>query len=326
MQEKITVLVQGASEISEVPNLDSIAGQATIRFATDRDSLAAQLPGSDVLLGWNFRANDIEHCWDHASDLKWVHWSGAGVDAALFPALRDSNVTLTNSRGVFDRAMAEWALGVMIAHAKDFPRSQDFQRSHEWNYRESTQMMGQNVLVVGVGAIGRHIARVCKAFGLNVSGLGRTARSGDDDFQVIHARSDLDSVLADADYVISIPPLTPDTEDMFGAEQFAAMKPTTQFINLGRGQLVDEAALIAALDNGTIAAAALDVFREEPLPAENPIWDAKNLFVSPHISGDFIGHSDMLSRLFLDNFELYRNEQALKNIVDKQAGFVPSDS
>lgn len=326
MQDKLTVLIKGATGINDIPNLSSIADTANIRFASDRTELAQKLPGADIFFCWDFRADDLEHCWDQASDLKWVQWAGAGVDAALFPALCDSNVVMTNARGVFDRAMAEWSLGVMIAHAKDIPRSLGFQHQREWNYRVSTQMIGQTVLVVGVGSIGREVARVCKAFGLEVSGVGRTARSGDEDFKTIYEHTELNTALADADYVVSIPPLTSETENMFGAEQFAAMKRSAQFINLGRGQLVDEPALILALDSGTIASAALDVFCEEPLKPENPIWNAKNVFISPHMSGDFEGHLDIMAQIFLDNFERYRTGQPLSNIVDKQAGFVTSSS
>ncbi len=326
MAEPITVLVQGATCVDDVPNLHTIADRATFRFASDREGLAANLPGSDVLYGWDFRANDLEQCWDKATDLKWIQWTGAGVDAALFPALSSSDVILTNARGVFDRAMAEWALGVMIGHAKGFMPTQDYQRAREWNYRSSTLLADQSVLVVGVGSIGREAARVCKAFGLHVSGVGRTARSGDDAFDAIHARTDLVSVLPHADYVVLITPLTAETSGLFGAAQFAAMKPSAQFINMGRGQLVDETALIAALNDGDIASAALDVFCEEPLKPENPIWDAANVFISPHMSGDFDGHLDVLAQIFLDNFQRYCNGETLHSIVDKQAGFVPSGS
>jgi phosphoglycerate dehydrogenase-like enzyme len=326
VQDKITVLVQGATKMEDVPNLKQISDVADIRFAPDCESLAANLPGSEILLGWDFRADDIEQCWEHATDLKWIQWTGAGVDAALFPGLRASDVVLTNARGIFDRTMAEWALGVMIMHAKDIQRSLAYQQESEWNYRKSTQMLGQSVLVVGVGSIGRQIARVCKAFGLKVSGVGRTGRGGDDDFDVIHAQSDLNAVLPMADYVVLITPLTPDTENIFGSTQFAVMKSSAYFVNLGRGQLVDETALITALSDGSIAGAALDVFREEPLKPENPMWDAKNVFISPHISGDFHEHLDMLAQMFLDNFERYRKGQPLNSVVDKQAGFVPSGS
>jgi len=146
MKDKTILVVQGASGFSDVPGLSAVADGAEIRFATDRNSLNAVLPGADVLLGWDFRADDLEACWSAADTLKWIHWGGAGVDAALFPALAGSDITLTNSRGVFDRSMAEWTLGVMIAHAKRLPETLRFQQQKEWNYRQSTQMLGQKVL------------------------------------------------------------------------------------------------------------------------------------------------------------------------------------
>lgn len=324
MSDKIAIVIQGASCIDDVPNLASISEYADIRFATDHDSLARALPGAEVLFGWNFRADDLENCWDLATDLKWIHWGGAGVDAAMFTELAHSDVTLTNSRGIFDRAMAEWTLGMMIAHAKRIPESFGFQHAREWNYRLNTLMAGQKVLVVGVGSIGRAVARISRTFGLDVTGIGRTARDGDPDFGHIQARKDLPNALGSADYVVLITPLTPETEDMFDAEQFAAMKPEAQFINIGRGRLVDEDALLSALQNGEIGGAALDVFREEPLPSENPLWSAPNTVISPHNSGDFEGHQTTLAALFLMNFRCYRAGTRLTNLVDKSVGFVPS--
>lgn len=324
MSGKITVLVQGASTIGEVPGLDSIAGQSDIRYAPDRESLYAELPDADVLLGWDFRADDLEECWNRAEKLRWIHWGGAGVDAVLFPALRESDVVLTNSRGIFDRAMAEWTLGVLIGHAKRMPETMNDRRERQWTYRVSTKMAGQKVLIVGIGSIGREVGRLCRAFGLRVSGVGRSARQGDHVFDAVHARRDLVTVLPGADYVVLIAPLTPGTENIFDGAMFAAMKPSAFFVNIGRGALVDEKALIDALDTGGIAGAALDVFREEPLSPDNPVWTAKHTFISPHISGDYHGFQTDLARLFLDNFHLYRDGLDLRNVVDKTIGFVPS--
>lgn len=324
MTDHTVLVIQGAAETADVPGLDRISENVEIRFAPDKDALLSSLPGADVLFGWDFRADDIEACWKKADSLKWVHWSGAGVDAALFPGLVESDVTLTNSRGVFDRPMAEWALGVMIAHAKDLPNTLVFQQKREWSYRQSTQLLGQKVAIAGVGSIGRAVARICNAFGLKVVGVGRTARDGDPDFGHIHGQDDLNTVLGDADYVVLITPLTAATRNLFGQSRFAAMKPGAMFINMGRGQLVDEAALISALESGQVGCAALDVFCEEPLSAENPIWTAPNVIVSPHISGDFTEHLQCLAELFFDNFARYQAGNELLNVVDKSAGFVPS--
>ncbi len=326
MSEQTVLVVQGVSEISEVPGLESIADKAEIRFASDKEVLLSTLPGADVLLGWNFRADDLEVCWPAADTLKWIHWGGAGVDAALFPALTESDVTLTNSGGIFDRSMAEWTLGVMISHAKLFTQTYDFQKQREWNYRLSTLMLGQKVAIVGVGNIGREIYRMLRDFGLNVVGVGRTARDNDPDFGHVYGQDDLNDVIADADYVVLITPLTKETTGLFNAERFAAMKKGAMFINIGRGPLVDEAALLDALESGQLGHAALDVFCEEPLPADNPLWDAQNVFISPHISGDFTDHYDALADLFLENFALYQSGKELKNVVSKKQGFVPSVS
>lgn len=324
MNDTTILVIQGASVLTDVPGLESIADKAEIRFAPDKDALLSSLPGADVLFGWDFRADDIEACWNAADSLKWIHWSGAGVDAAMFPGLVGSDVTLTNSRGVFDRAMAEWTLGMMIAQAKRLPETLLFQQKREWNYRQSTQMLGQKVAIVGVGNIGRTIARMTKAFGLDVIGVGRSARDGDADFGPIHGQDELNSVLTDADYVVLITPLTADTQNLFNQSRFAAMKPGAMFINIGRGQLVDEAALIAALESGHVACAALDVFREEPLSEENPIWGAPNVIISPHISGDYTEHLQGIADLFYDNFARYQSGEEMLNVVDKSCGFVPS--
>lgn len=326
MENKITLVVQGAESISDVPGLDSIVDQAEIRLATDKDTLSTALEGADALFGWDFRADDLEACWGAASSLQWVHWSGAGVDAALFPGLAESGVTLTNSGGIFDRAMAEWALGMMIAHAKRLPETLRYQQDNEWNYRLSTQMLGQKLTIVGVGNIGRTLAKLASAFGLDVTGVGRTARDGDPDFGRVLGQDDLNDALADADYVVMIAPLTAETRNLFDTSRFAAMKQGAMFINIGRGPQVDEPALIAALESGQVGFAALDVYCEEPLSKDNPIWSAPNTIISPHMSGDFTNHLEVIASRFLENFARFRAGEELINVVDKKRGFVPSVS
>jgi len=161
-------------------------------------------------------------------------------------------------------------------------------------------MNGRSV-VVGVGSIGREIARLLKRMDFVVTGVGRSARGADPDFGDIHGVSDLNSCLSQADYVVLITPLTPETHGLFGAEQFSAMKSSARFIHLGRGELVDEDALLEALQGGQIAGAGLDVFCTEPLPPESPFWDLDNVIVSPHISGDYQGHQEAMAEIFLKN-------------------------
>ena len=323
MNERTTVVIQGVESAGAVPGIEAIEPDAELRCASDFDSLREALPGAEVVLGWNFRADDIARAFDRADRLRWIQWGGAGVDATLFPALVESDVTLTNVRGVFDQPMAEYTLGMILGFAKDFRGSYNRQRERKWSYRLNELIAGTRALVVGAGSIGRAIARTLRAAGIEVEGVGRTARDGDPDFGRVHDNGSLDRALGSADWVVLIAPLTEQTRGMFDASRFAAMKPTARFFNLGRGALVDEPAMIEALANGVIAGAGLDVFTEEPLPAESPLWEMENVFVSPHMSGDYQGHKKAMAEVFIENFRRFRAGKTLTNVVDKRLGFVP---
>lgn len=321
MSGRIQVLIHGASDPADVPGLAAVSDIARFRCARTLDELRVGLPAAQVLLGWDFRAQDLERAWVYAGSLRWVHWGGAGVDALLFPALVASGVSVTNARGVFDEPMAEYVLGLIIAMAKDFPGTLAAQRERRWHYRVSERVAGRRALVVGSGSIGRAIARVLRAAGLEVAGVGRRERSGDADFGHVHAIADLDGLLPDADYVVLITPLTESTRGLFDAVRFAAMKPSARFVNVGRGALVDEEALLAALEAGSIAGAALDVFQREPLPADSPLWSAPNLIVSPHMSGDAEDYRTRVAEQFIDNLRRFAAGRPLNNLVDKALGF-----
>ena len=320
---KPILVVQGATRIEEVPRLGELQDQAEIRFATSADELRAVLPGAEAMLGWNFRADSLREAWDSASDLRWIHWCGAGVDAAMFAELVQSDVELTNARGIFDQPMAEWVLGMILGFAKRFPQTLEFQAKSEWNHRLCETVAGKKALVVGVGSIGRAVGRLLQAAGLRVEGVGRSARGGGSDFNRIHAIDDLQAQLPHADYVILITPLTPATRNLFGAAEFAAMAPHARFLNIGRGALVVEADLLAALQDGQIAGAALDVFVEEPLPADSPFWRAPNCLVSPHMSGDYFEFEAAMADQFMTNWARYLAGEPFINVVDKVLGFVP---
>ena len=324
MSGRTTLVIQGAESAGEVPGIEAIEADASIRCASDLDALREALPGAEVLLGWKFAADDIAHAFDRADRLRWIQWAGAGVDATLFPALVESDVTLTNVRGVFDQAMAEYTLGMVLSFAKGFRRTDALQRERKWLHRLTEPVAGTRALVVGAGSIGRAIARTLRSAGIVVEGAGRTARDGDPDFGRVHGAEELDRALGSADWVVLIAPLTGQTRGMFDASRFAAMKSTARFFNLGRGALVDEPAMIEALGNGVIAGAGLDVFVEEPLPEDSPLWAMENVFVSPHMSGDFHGHKADMAKVFIENFRRFRAEEPLLNVVDKELGFVPA--
>lgn len=324
MSARPIIVIQGASGSHQVPGIEAIEAEMELRFADSAQSLTQALPGAHVLLGWDFSEANLREVWPCADQLRWIHWAGAGVDAVLFPELVESEVILTNSRGIFDRAMAEYVLGLVLCFAKGFQETERDQQQRLWRHRLGEVVLGQRVLVVGVGSIGREIARLLSAAGLHVEGLGRRARAGDDDFAVIHPREALKSALAAADYVVVVVPLTDETRGLIGEAELRAMKPTARLINVARGAILDEGALVHALESGHLAGAALDVTSVEPLPADSPLWTTPGVIVSPHMSGDFYGHYEALVSMFMQNLEHFIAGRALFNVVDKRAGFVPS--
>ena len=318
---KPILLVQGVKHIEEVPRLAELSDQAEIRCASSANDLRTMLPGAEVMLGWNFRAASLCDAWSAVDSLRWIHWAGAGVDAAMFDELIDSDIQFTNARGVFDQPMAEWVLGMIIAFAKGFPETLACQARAEWQHRLSEKVAGKRALVVGVGSIGRAVGRLLQAVGMEVEAVGRSARDGDPDFGQVFASDELLARLPGADYVVLITPLTEQTRGFFGANEFAAMNLQARFINIGRGALVVEDALLAALQEERIAGAALDVFVEEPLPSGNPFWTAANCLVSPHMSGDYVEFEDTMADQFIENWGRYLAGEALFNLVDKRLGF-----
>ena len=321
-EKKLPIVIHGVSTVGEVPGIEAVLSDISVRCAPNLKALRDALPGASVLLEWKFDAIELNDAWDCADQLRWIQWPGAGVDAALSPFLVESDIVLTNMHGVFDRPIAEYVLGLILAFAKDLPETYHAQKERRWAYRWTERVEGCQVLVVGVGGIGRAIGRMLGAVGCRVYGVGRSARSGDSDFAAIYASEDLDQVLADADYVIAAAPLTEKTRGLFDAKQFATMKQSARFINVGRGALVIETALVEALQQQQIAGAALDVFETEPLPPDSPLWDFKNVIVSPHMAGDYDGHHATLVQVFLDNLQRFKHGEPLLNRVDKRLGFV----
>jgi phosphoglycerate dehydrogenase-like enzyme len=318
------ILVNGAAKLSDVPGLEAVTSYAQVAFAPNEALLAKELPDSEILLGWDFRGRELLSQWQQAHSLRWIHWCGAGVDAVLFDDLIQSEVILTNAQGLFDRAIAEYVLGYMLMETKRFIDSWEFQKDRRWQYRLTPMLAGQRAVVVGVGSIGREIATYLKGVGVHVTGVGRRARMNDPVFERIDAQSDLLQAVSEVDWVIGVLPATPSTENMFNQAVFTAMLATARFINVGRGSAVDELSLLRALEHGEIAGAMLDVFRQEPLPASASLWQAPNLVISPHMSGDYTGFHRDMAQQFIDNLTRYRRGEALFNVVDKRLGFVPT--
>jgi len=321
---KPVVTVLTAPDEPEPPGMEALRARAEVRFAFDEPTLRETLPGTDIMMVTDFRTEALEAAWESADKLKWIHATSAGVDALMFPALIQGNVVVTNARGIFDRTIAEYVLCTILMFAKDFPNSIRLQMKHQWKHRDTERAEGKQVLVVGAGSIGRQIGRLVAAAGLHPHGIARTPRQDDPDFVAVHGNDDLYEQLGHADFVVIAAPLTPQTEGLFDEKAFKAMKPSARLINIGRGPIVNTDALITALRNGDIAGAGLDVFEEEPLPENHPLWDMENVTMTAHMAGDFIGWKRALTDQFLENFDRWHAGGDLFNLVNKELGYAGS--
>jgi phosphoglycerate dehydrogenase-like enzyme len=254
----------------------------------DYDRLPEELPDTDIFVGYSLRAKQLKD----AKKLKWIHSTAAGVAQLMYPELRQSGLLVTNPSGIFSVPMAEHTMGLLVALARNFPDSVREQDAKHWSQQELwdkpqhlTELNGQVLLIVGYGSIGREVAKRAKAFEMRVWGV---TRSGDGECayaEKIFPAARLHEALPAADYVLIAAPETAETKHLIGAAEIATMKRGARLINVGRGSLLDESALIRALENGALGGAALDVAETEPLPPESPLWIAPNLMITPHTSG-----------------------------------------
>jgi phosphoglycerate dehydrogenase-like enzyme len=304
------------------PGLPEVETGAIYQFASDEGHIRDALTEAEALFAWNFSDEPwFRRTFVHARHLRWIHTAGVGIDPILFREVVDSPVIITNSGGVYERTMAEYALMLMLQMAKDAVRTHEDQTRHVWNRRKTDTLQGRVLVIVGAGSIGTAIARLSRAFGMTPLGVARTARPGGTDFDAVYASHDLISVVGRADYVVLTVPLTPSTMGLFDREAVAHMKTSARIINLGRGALLDETALMDALAQGKIAGAALDVFHEEPLPISHPLWDLPNVFVSPHMSGDVFNTHERFVAGFVSNLWHWVRGEPLEYVVDKSLGF-----
>lgn len=257
-----------------------------------------------------------------APGLRWVQAIGAGVDhldACGLPA----GCVVTNAAGVAAAPIAEFVMGRLLAVWKRFPELDEQQTTHEWKPKFGTLVEGLSLGVIGLGAIGTAVAVRARAFGMTVIGTRRSYQPGQlhDAVDELRGTADLHDVLGRCDAVVVSAPGTAETENLFDAGAFAAMKPGALFCNVGRGSLVDEPALIAALASGHLGGAVLDVTRQEPLPPDDSLWSAPNVWISPHCSTSQERYTDKLLDLFADNLDRYTRGEELRNVVDRAAGY-----
>jgi phosphoglycerate dehydrogenase-like enzyme len=290
----------------------------------DYDRLAQELPDTDIFVGYSLRAEQLTH----AKKLKWIHSTAAGVAQLMYPELRDSGIVVTNPSGVFSSPMAEHTMGLLLALARNFPDSTRHQDRTHWGQQDIwnkpqrlTELSGQVLLIVGFGSIGCELAKRARAFDMRVWGVTRSGKGDTTHAEKIVPASQLEETLPHADYVVIAAPETSETRHLIGAPQIARMKPGARLINVGRGSLLDEVALIRALESGALGGAALDVASIEPLPPESPLWKAPNLFITPHTSAV----SDRLwqreTALLMDLLERWFDGREMFNQIDFARGY-----
>jgi phosphoglycerate dehydrogenase-like enzyme len=318
-----TVVVLGKPDRPHLKLLERLPREVTLRFASDEALLAELGPGAEVVFCDIGRGAQLERVWDRLERLRWVHSISAGVDHLLFPALVASDVTLTNGRGAFKRALAEFVIAAALHFAKDVPRLQRQQRAHAWELYDMEELHGKTMGIVGYGEIGRASAALAKAFGMRVLALRRHPERSAADTLVdeVVPRECLQDLLSRSDYVLVAAALTAETRGLIGAAELARLKPTAVLINVGRGPVVVEAALIEALSARRLRGAALDVFDVEPLPAAHPFYRLDNVLLSPHTADHVAGWLENAVMVFLENVARQGRGEPLLNVVDKRAGY-----
>jgi phosphoglycerate dehydrogenase-like enzyme len=278
-------------------------------FASDdAAALRSAVADAEILLVAPRSGALLREVFAHARDLRWIHGLAAGVEPLLFDELRESDVPLTNGRGLFADALGEFAIAAMLWFAKDLARMRRNQEAARWEPFGVDWLQGKAVGIVGYGSIGRAVATRAAALGMRIAAMRRSEGS-------------LEDVLRAADYLVISTPLTPETHGLIGAAQLALLKPAAVVINIGRGAVINEAALLDALTERRIRGAALDVFAEEPLPAAHPFWHLGNVLLSPHCADHTPDSHLRAMQFFLENLACYEREEPLANVVDKRAGY-----
>lgn len=294
--------------------------QLTINVVGHHNDVGPYIADTEVLLC--FSPPMADHVVAEAPKLHWIQALGTGVDNIVDLPSLGKEVVVTNVRGIHGPPVSEATIAAMLSLARDLPRSVRAQDQSKWQRWPSQLLAGKTVGILGVGLIAEYLAPICKALGMTVIGISGSPRPTNG-FDRMVARSDLMQVAPDVDYLVALAPLTAETRGIVGAKLLAAMKPSAYLVNVARGGVVDEPALIKALEAGTIAGAALDVFSEEPLPPTNPLWKTKNVTIFPHLGGYSQGYEDRAMPTIAGNMQKYLagDLKRMVNIVRKPASW-----
>lgn len=307
----------------QVVRLRAACPQHEFLDARTPEARAEGLARAEVACTWRLSPDEIAA----APRLCWVHSTAVAAGTLSLPDLAARGVVVTNTRGVQDAPIAEHVFATMLALGHRLPFAFERQRTATWAQNEfvgdllPVTLKGRRLGIIGLGTIGQEVARLGVAFGMRVTGVRRRPELGGPDGVAVWGPDRLDDVLASSDAVVLAAPLTPDTEMLIDARRLALLPRGAWLVNIARGPLLDEAALVAALDAGALGGAALDVFGVEPLPADSPLWRTRNLIVTPHTSGFRAGHWDDVIDVFIDNLGRWERGEALRWQVDPVRGY-----
>jgi phosphoglycerate dehydrogenase-like enzyme len=317
----ITLLVTADPAEGYLKPLERLPSDTRVVISTDRNRLREVAPEADILLNADFRdPTPFLDTFPLTKKVRWIHVLSAGVEKSLSPAIIESPVPMSNGRDLFSKPLAEWVIGSMIYFAYDFPRLIRNQQAHKWEPFDREPLFGQTLGIIGLGGIGQALAARVKPFGMRILTTRRVPKP-DPLVDAVYGPDQINEMLSQCDFIAVCAPLTKETEGMIGRAQFAAMKPSAVIINVGRGPVIDEAAMLAALQSQKIHGAALDVFENEPLPAGSAFWDLKNVLISPHTADRTSDLREVAVHFFVDNFERFIKGEPLQNVVNKHAGY-----
>jgi phosphoglycerate dehydrogenase-like enzyme len=298
---------------------EPLTHHAHVVFGARLADLEQTLAHAVGLFVWGHPPDSFERILGSTPRLRWVHYTGAGVEHLLVPGFVRRRLVLTNSRGAHTSAVAELALALLLALAKGLPARVHAQREHRWTQQLSNGLAGATVVIVGLGSIGSAVARAVRGLGMHVIGVRRTPRPARGVDEVV-AFADLEHVLPRARYLVICCPETSETRGLIGERELNLLPRGAYLVNVARGSIVDEAAMIDALRAGQLAGAGLDVFAHEPLPEDSPLWDLPGVLISPHYPNVQGWERETVQR-FIDNAQRFLDGQPLRNVVNRQRGY-----
>jgi len=313
----VRVLLNYDASDEYLSRVAAVSERILVEKASSREEGPARAAEAEVILAGRWS----EELWRAAPRLRWVQCWGAGVERFMSPEFVASPIVLTNARGIYALPIAEHVLAFLLHFARGLGGLVRHQLQHEWARASVAEVNGLTLGIVGLGGIGSEVARRAKAFGMRVLAVRRRPDRPSPFAEEVRGSDALPWLLAESDFVALCTALTPQTRHLIAEPELRQMKPTAYLINIGRGGLVDEAALIAALQEGRLAGAGLDVFEREPLPPDSPLWDMPNVLVSPHLAGSSPRSHARLMELFCENLRRYLAGEELRNVVDKAAGY-----